>query len=171
MSMVVELNVGGTKFVTTKETLSSDGGNWFTNALSASSDPAKPLFIDRDATRFAVVLNFLRTKRVALNGLSLVDVQEEALFFQMPRLAKARMEFCSVESCSCFSEQHSTFCVQGPANAQHRSFRFEQKGNYADCLNYVNQLIAAGWNVVSVSPTKDPISKPFKWFLSRVVVP
>jgi hypothetical protein len=166
MSVVVELNVGGTKFVTTKETLLSAGGNWFTNALANES---VPLVIDRDPSRFAVILNYLRTKRVSLNGHQLIDIKEEAAYFQMSDLASASLEFCSVLSCSCSNEpQHNVFHVQGTIQGS-KSFREEVKGNFSDCQAHINKLLAAGWSIDSVSQD-DKIYKPFLWYLHRVVV-
>lgn len=56
--MMITLNIGGTIFLTTKETLSSRGSHFFSNLVQYSNDA--DFFIDRDGTHFRFVLNFLR---------------------------------------------------------------------------------------------------------------
>lgn len=55
--MMITLNIGGTIFLTTKETLSK-GSHFFSNLVQYSDDTN--FFIDRDGTHFRFVLNFLR---------------------------------------------------------------------------------------------------------------
>ena len=55
--MMITLNIGGTIFLTTKETLST-GSHFFSNLVQYSNDTN--FFIDRDGTHFRFVLNFLR---------------------------------------------------------------------------------------------------------------
>jgi hypothetical protein len=176
----VHLNVGGTTFVTTKETLSFGGANLFTNQLAATgptgaalSSPGSrevPLFIDRDAKRFEVILNFLRTKRVVLRGLSLVEIVEEAKYFGISALNNARLEFCAVEgravdyAAGASSGFQSVGTVEGTVSD--KSFWRGHNGDFAACQLYVNNLVRGGWIIDSVSERKNS----FCWVFSRVVV-
>ncbi|CAG2220669.1 KCTD3 [Mytilus edulis] len=58
----VVLNIGGTKFETSKETLSVVPGSLFW-ALCQETLPESPLFLDRDPTHFKMILNYLRNKK------------------------------------------------------------------------------------------------------------
>lgn len=185
----IHLNVGGKPFVTTVETLSAGGANWFTNQLgadragaAAGGDAAAsstnrplvgsaeaPLFVDRDARRFAVLLNFLRTKRVALDGLPLLDLLEEATYFGVSALRNARLEVCAVEcvatdSSSALSGQ---FTVRGHIDGA-KSARESHPGDFAACELFVANLVnKQGWTVDSIT-LREP--QMFFWTLTRVAL-
>ena len=61
--MPVRLNVGGTLFITSMDTLLSQGDNML-SAMAKHPNPAQEvdgaLFIDRDPTVFQWILNYLR---------------------------------------------------------------------------------------------------------------
>lgn len=165
----IEINAGGTKFITKRETLLRGGGNYFSNALK--NETTKQLFVDRDAKRFEVVLNFMRTGRVSLNGLQLRDILEEAHFFGIAKLRNACIQFVSVtvNSSSLFgqNDRDNKFLVQGLGVA--RRFREDKNGDFIECQNYVNELIAAGWTIDSVT-TDHSNHIAFHWVLSRVKI-
>mmetsp|Transcript_20277 Transcript_20277/g.47398 ORF Transcript_20277/g.47398 Transcript_20277/m.47398 type:complete len:265 (-) Transcript_20277:44-838(-) len=87
---VVQLNVGGQIFATTRDTLLSEP-----SLLSAMFSPDRPwlpgrtdeegtVFIDRDPRYFAPILNFLRTRQLVLDsGVGIEGVQAEAEYFQV----------------------------------------------------------------------------------------
>ena len=56
--MKINLNIGGTDFVTTRETLLNKSG--FFAALVRNTDADAVFFVDRDPTYFMYILNYLR---------------------------------------------------------------------------------------------------------------
>lgn len=89
-SNIIELNIGGTRYTTTKETLTSNSG-YFSAMLKnfREGEERKEIFIDRDGELFRHVLYFLRTKEL----LSIIDerteeVLREADFFNIPEMSE-----------------------------------------------------------------------------------
>lgn len=97
-SEVLVLNVGGTKFETTRETLTKVPGSFFETLLSGRWNPSLDrdgcIFIDREPAVFGYILNYLRDyPRVTLNPYALqhgqiVLLSEEAKFYQLTTLSK-----------------------------------------------------------------------------------
>eukprot|EP01062_Namystynia_karyoxenos_P027770 TRINITY_DN2120_c0_g1_i1.p1 TRINITY_DN2120_c0_g1~~TRINITY_DN2120_c0_g1_i1.p1 ORF type:complete len:384 (+),score=132.19 TRINITY_DN2120_c0_g1_i1:82-1233(+) len=101
----VLLNVGGSRFETTRQTLCAEQS--FLSALvdfgarSAAADGAgesappaadEELFIDRNPRPFPVILDFLRSGRFDGDGLSrreLAELRQEADYYQLRRLLRA----------------------------------------------------------------------------------
>ena len=97
--MIVYLNVGGTVYTTTSDTLNNDGGGYLSilvrnqsmegrvkNTLSKDGN----IFIDRNGTLFEYILDFLRNGRLPsrLSDVLLVDLRDEAMFYQIPELVQ-----------------------------------------------------------------------------------
>ncbi|PNI95193.1 SHKBP1 isoform 2 [Pan troglodytes] len=65
---VIHLNVGGKRFSTSRQTLTWIPDSFFSSLLSGRistlKDETGAIFIDRDPTVFAPILNFLRTKEL-----------------------------------------------------------------------------------------------------------
>ncbi len=84
-SDIVNLNVGGTRFSTSRQTLSSTQDSFFTSMLSGRiptcRDETGALFIDRDPKLFSIILHFLRTKELDLNGVDVSVLRHEAEFY------------------------------------------------------------------------------------------
>jgi len=78
----VKLNIGGTKFLTSKSTLSSVGTNFFTKLLSedmpSSRDEEGCYFIDRNGKTFQILLDFLRTGELIIPP----TVNERAVYLE-----------------------------------------------------------------------------------------
>lgn len=96
-SDIVNLNVGGTKFSTSRQTLCSIQDSFFSSLLSGRiptcRDETGALFIDRDPKYFSVILNFLRTKELNLNGIDVSYLRHEAEFYGIVSLVK-RLILC-----------------------------------------------------------------------------
>jgi hypothetical protein len=94
-SDIVNLNVGGTRFSTSRQTLCSIQDSFFSSLLSGRiptcRDESGALFIDRDPKYFSIILNFLRTKELELNGVDISSLRHEAEFFGISPLVKRLM--------------------------------------------------------------------------------
>lgn len=94
-SDIVNLNVGGTRFSTSRQTLCSIQDSFFSSLLSGRiptcRDETGALFIDRDPKYFSIILNFLRTKELELNGVDISSLRHEAEFFGISPLVKRLM--------------------------------------------------------------------------------
>ncbi|CAG0893495.1 unnamed protein product [Cyprideis torosa] len=98
---IIRLNVGGTRFFTSRQTLTWVPESFFTALLNGRiaslKDETGAYFIDRDPSLFALILNFLRTKQISLPpDLSpswLSSLRHEAEFFSLTPLIH-RLAFC-----------------------------------------------------------------------------
>ncbi|TKR57568.1 hypothetical protein L596_030813 [Steinernema carpocapsae] len=102
---IVNLNVGGQRFSTSKQTLTSVSDTFFTSLLSGRiplvKDETGAIFIDRDPLLFRLILNYLRTKQVDLSGVSLQALTHEAQFYGISPLVK-RLTLCEeLDQCAC----------------------------------------------------------------------
>ncbi|XP_076441974.1 BTB/POZ domain-containing protein KCTD3-like [Babylonia areolata] len=102
---IVHLNVGGTRFSTSRQTLTWIPDSFFTSLLSGRisslKDETGAIFIDRDPKLFSQVLSFLRTKEVLLNDNDLAALRHEAEFYGITPLVR-RLALCEdldVASC------------------------------------------------------------------------
>ncbi|XP_039542405.1 BTB/POZ domain-containing protein KCTD5-like [Pimephales promelas] len=91
----VRLNVGGTYFLTTRQTLCRDPKSFLYRLcqadpdLDSDKDDTGAYLIDRDPTYFGPVLNYLRHGKLVLNrGLAEEGVLEEAEFYNITSLIK-----------------------------------------------------------------------------------
>uniref|UniRef100_A0AC34FZ09 BTB domain-containing protein n=1 Tax=Panagrolaimus sp. ES5 TaxID=591445 RepID=A0AC34FZ09_9BILA len=94
---IIHLNVGGQLFSTSKTTLTWIRDTFFTSLLSGRiatvEDGRGAKFIDRDPELFRHILNYLRTKQIDLNGVSLPLLRHEAQFYGITPLVK-RLTLC-----------------------------------------------------------------------------
>ena len=94
--MIVDLDVGGTLFRTTRQTLMSDPDSMLAKMFDPNASPVSVLrtdgayFIDRDPVYFRVVLNFLRTGYLdKIDDCDLPALLREASFFGIRQLESA----------------------------------------------------------------------------------
>ena len=94
---IINLNVGGQKFSTSRETLLWSPDSFFSSLLSGRvpslKDDTGAVFIDRDPKLFAVILNFLRTKEISATGVDVSALRHEAEFYGIASLVK-RLALC-----------------------------------------------------------------------------
>ncbi|EFO25286.1 potassium channel tetramerisation domain containing 3 [Loa loa] len=102
---IVNLNVGGHRFATSRQTLTWIPDTFFTSLLSGRiptvHDETNAVFIDRDPEMFRIILNYLRTKQIDLNGVSLMNLKHEAQYYGLGPLVK-RLTLCEeLDECAC----------------------------------------------------------------------
>ncbi|VDM98767.1 unnamed protein product [Thelazia callipaeda] len=109
---IVNLNVGGHRFATTRHTLTWIPDTFFTSLLSGRIPTVRDetgafityqfkVFIDRDPEIFRIILNYLRTKQIDLSGVSLVNLKHEAQYYGLGPLVK-RLTLCEeLDECGC----------------------------------------------------------------------
>nr|XP_006050124.1 SH3KBP1-binding protein 1 isoform X2 [Bubalus bubalis] len=89
---VIHLNVGGKRFSTSRQTLTWIPDSFFSSLLSGRistlKDETGAIFIDRDPTVFAPILNFLRTKELDPRGVHGSSLLHEAQFYGLTPLGK-----------------------------------------------------------------------------------
>eukprot|EP01119_Soliformovum_irregulare_P014749 TRINITY_DN4053_c0_g2_i1.p1 TRINITY_DN4053_c0_g2~~TRINITY_DN4053_c0_g2_i1.p1 ORF type:complete len:252 (-),score=46.81 TRINITY_DN4053_c0_g2_i1:106-861(-) len=86
MDEIVDLNIGGHQYTTTRQTLSSS--EYFTTLLSGKFGLQRSkdggIFIDRNGKYFEPILDFLRSGEFSVpSGMTLRDIEREARFFQI----------------------------------------------------------------------------------------
>ncbi|XP_021503050.1 BTB/POZ domain-containing protein KCTD3 isoform X2 [Meriones unguiculatus] len=104
---IVQLNVGGTRFSTSRQTLMWIPDSFFSSLLSGRistlRDETGAIFIDRDPAAFAPILNFLRTKELDLRGVSISVLRHEAEFYGITPLVRRLLLCEELERSSCGS--------------------------------------------------------------------
>ncbi|XP_017298923.1 BTB/POZ domain-containing protein KCTD3-like [Diaphorina citri] len=94
---IVHLNVGGTRFSTSIQTLMWVPDSFFTALLSGRisslKDETGAIFIDRDPKVFAIILNYLRTRDIDLKSTDLRTLRHEAEYYGIAPLVK-RLVLC-----------------------------------------------------------------------------
>uniref|UniRef100_A0A7N8WX83 BTB/POZ domain-containing protein KCTD3 n=1 Tax=Mastacembelus armatus TaxID=205130 RepID=A0A7N8WX83_9TELE len=102
MGEIIQLNVGGTRFSTSRQTLMWIPDSFFSSLLSGRistlRDETGAIFIDRDPTAFAPILNFLRTKELDLRIL-----RHEAEFYGITPLVRRLLLCEELDRSSCGS--------------------------------------------------------------------
>lgn len=101
---IVHLNVGGTRFSTSRQTLMWVPDSFFTALLSGRisslRDETGAIFIDRDPKLFATILNYLRTRDIDLS-VDLRAFRHEAEYYAIAPLVKRLMLCEDLTQSSC----------------------------------------------------------------------
>ncbi|XP_039217782.1 SH3KBP1-binding protein 1 isoform X3 [Crotalus tigris] len=104
---LVELNVGGRRFCTSRQTLAWVPDSFFSSLLSGRisslRDETGAIFIDRDPDLFAPILNFLRCKELDLRGSDVSLLLHEAQFYGITPLIRRLQLQKELERSSCGS--------------------------------------------------------------------
>ncbi|XP_034043918.1 BTB/POZ domain-containing protein KCTD3 [Thalassophryne amazonica] len=107
MAEIIQLNVGGTRFSTSRQTLTWIPDSFFSSLLSGRistlRDETGAIFIDRDPTAFAPILNFLRTKELDLRGVNISILRHEAEFYGITPLVRRLLLCEELDRSSCGS--------------------------------------------------------------------
>ncbi|CAF3496126.1 unnamed protein product [Rotaria socialis] len=94
---IINLNVGGQRFSTSRQTLTWISDSFFTAMLngliSTNRDDQGYIFIDRDPKLFSIILNYLRTKELDINGCDLHMLKHECEFYGVQPLIR-RLQLC-----------------------------------------------------------------------------
>uniref|UniRef100_A0A2K5XCR9 BTB/POZ domain-containing protein KCTD3 n=1 Tax=Mandrillus leucophaeus TaxID=9568 RepID=A0A2K5XCR9_MANLE len=102
---IVQLNVGGTRFSTSRQTLMWIPDSFFSSVYFNTFIYQNIIFIfiDRDPAAFAPILNFLRTKELDLRGVSINVLRHEAEFYGITPLVRRLLLCEELERSSCGS--------------------------------------------------------------------
>jgi len=94
---IINLNVGGTKFSTSRQTLTQVQDTFFTGLLSGRiqtyKDDNGAIFIDRDPQLFRLILNYLRNRSLSLDDVNLKELKHEAEYYGIAPLVK-KLSLC-----------------------------------------------------------------------------
>lgn len=94
---IIHLNVGGKRFSTSRQTLTWVPDSFFSSLLSGRistlKDETGAIFIDRDPSLFATILNFLRTKELHPRSISVHMLMHEAEFYGITPLVR-KLQLC-----------------------------------------------------------------------------
>ncbi|KAL7878264.1 hypothetical protein AOLI_G00092380 [Acnodon oligacanthus] len=94
---IIHLNVGGKRFSTSKQTLTWVPDSFFSSLLSGRistlKDETGAIFIDRDPSLFAPILNFLRTKELHPRSIDVHLLMHEAEFYGITPLVR-KLQLC-----------------------------------------------------------------------------
>uniref|UniRef100_A0A4W3JWU1 BTB/POZ domain-containing protein KCTD3 n=1 Tax=Callorhinchus milii TaxID=7868 RepID=A0A4W3JWU1_CALMI len=97
----------GSRFSTSRQTLMWIPDSFFSSLLSGRistlRDETGAIFIDRDPTAFAPILNFLRTKELDLRGVNINVLRHEAEFYGITPLVRRLLLCEELERSSCGS--------------------------------------------------------------------
>ncbi|KAK1899878.1 SH3KBP1-binding protein 1 [Dissostichus eleginoides] len=94
---IIHLNVGGKRFSSSRQTLTWVPDSFFSSLLSGRistlKDETGAIFIDRDPSLFATILNFLRTKELYPRSINVHMLMHEAEFYGITPLVR-KLQLC-----------------------------------------------------------------------------
>ncbi|XP_030854857.1 BTB/POZ domain-containing protein KCTD3 [Strongylocentrotus purpuratus] len=120
---LIKLNVGGTRFSTSRQTLTWIPDSFFSSLLSGRissvKDETGAIFIDRDPSFFVPILNYLRTKELNIKGIDIETLKHEAEFYGISPLVK-KLTLCEeLDRASCGSVLFHGFLPPSPFPVRH----------------------------------------------------
>uniref|UniRef100_A0A8D3E0Z2 BTB/POZ domain-containing protein KCTD3 n=1 Tax=Scophthalmus maximus TaxID=52904 RepID=A0A8D3E0Z2_SCOMX len=157
MGEIIQLNVGGTRFSTSRQTLMWIPDSFFSSLLSGRistlRDETGAIFIDRDPTAFAPILNFLRTKELDLRGVSISVLRHEAEFYGITPLVRRLLLCEELDRSSCGSVLFHGYLPPPGKHMEQRASPVSVPLLTPPCLLHLEQMTTTNW--VS-SPVVDP---------------
>ncbi|XP_042884715.1 SH3KBP1-binding protein 1-like isoform X5 [Penaeus japonicus] len=102
---IINLNVGGQRFSTSRHTLTWVPDTFFTSLLSGRistlRDESGAIFIDRDPSLFSTILNYLRTRDLNISIVDISALRHEAEYYGIAPLVKRLMLCQDLHHSSC----------------------------------------------------------------------
>eukprot|EP01114_Cavostelium_apophysatum_P024179 TRINITY_DN9393_c0_g1_i1.p1 TRINITY_DN9393_c0_g1~~TRINITY_DN9393_c0_g1_i1.p1 ORF type:complete len:306 (-),score=51.70 TRINITY_DN9393_c0_g1_i1:121-972(-) len=107
---IIGLNIGGSVFQTTQQTLTSFGENYFSvlvgGTIPSQLDKNGNYFIDRDGQYFTVLLEYLRTGDLVIpNGMKKSSVLREAEFYSIPITKNSKEQELRTDGMYCIGKE------------------------------------------------------------------
>eukprot|EP00995_Heteronema_vittatum_P004206 NODE_1649_length_915_cov_404.193995_g1158_i0.p1 GENE.NODE_1649_length_915_cov_404.193995_g1158_i0~~NODE_1649_length_915_cov_404.193995_g1158_i0.p1 ORF type:complete len:202 (+),score=55.67 NODE_1649_length_915_cov_404.193995_g1158_i0:115-720(+) len=150
---IIDLNVGGTHFTTTRTTLASDPDSMLAqlvhSGFGVARDSKGRIFIDRDPFLFRYVLNYLRdgTLHVPSGFADVSQLQAEAQYFQLHGLA------CRIDDYEHSHPQPCSVVARKASNAAElevqtisSSLQAVLQKAHAEAEMKVDYLLSAAWD-------------------------
>lgn len=95
---IINLNVGGQRFSTSRQTLTQVQDTFFTGLLSGriqtTRDEQGAIFIDRDPDLFRLILSYLRNRSLAFEDVNFKELRHEAEFYGIAPLVR-KLSLCT----------------------------------------------------------------------------
>jgi len=156
---IVNLNVGGTYYATTIETLKSDPGSMlsamFSGVYRLRKDKNDAYFIDRDGHYFRFILNYLRDGTLDLmqEEYQLKQLLREAQYFQVSGLIKMIEESIQNIYDQREKENKGQYAVVylGGYGKQAQIYTKDTGGGFSDSCVTLNKLAAEGYHIEGVA--------------------
>ena len=177
---ILNLDVGGTKFKTSRQTLMREPGSLLGRMFDIDS-PLQPAamqdgayFLDRDPEKFKVILNYLREDELAeLTKTDLINLKIEARYFQLTKLQaeiKSRLDKIDVYKFR-YKEECYTVAKSYFGNVPFSALvNFLEKGLYAkDAFDDIYDIVKPACDDDTIyleAEQEDPISHCQNYILS-----
>ena len=164
-SDIIHLNVGGTKFSTSRQTLTCIQDSFFTSLLSGRiptcRDETGALFIDRDPKLFSTILNFLRTKELDVNGVDIGVLKREAEFYGVLPLVQ-RLSLCEDLDRSLCGDVLFTGLISTPTNIPQSSLSSSSTSSNGTNYTSTNQINNSIGNTNNLNNNQTTLNKIIK---------
>jgi hypothetical protein len=171
---IMKLNVGGIKYMTTEETLTSKGKNFFSGIVESKipieKDEEGYIFIDRDAIYFDVILKYLRTGFIPTclkKSISIDQLNSEIEFYcvNMPKLKRIHLEFSyknlgSYGSGGFYSNEYLSENLLNFVTGKYPTWK-------VPLTKVLDALIEEGWNIETTDYKKTDLE--YQILMSKIV--
>jgi hypothetical protein len=171
---IVKLNLGGVKYMTTEETLTSKGKNFFSGIVESKIPMEKDeegfVFIDRDAIYFDIILKYLRTGFIPTclkKSFSVDQLNSEIEFYcvNMPKLKRIHLEFSyknlgSYGSGGFYSNEYLSDNLLNLVTGKYPTWK-------VPLTKVLDALIEEGWNIETTDYKKTDLE--YQILMSKIV--
>jgi len=158
--VVIPLNVGGKKFITTSTTLLKDTKSMlyamFNGKYPNKKDSQGCYFIDRDGKHFRYILNFLRDGSIDLpdDTHSLSQISREARFYQVEGLVRVvleKLQRIKVERTNPLQKGDYAVVYLGGYGNNAAVYTKDTEGGFTSSCIALNKLAEKGYHVEGVA--------------------